>query len=398
MSVARELANLVGTPTNGNILLQSTAGDALDGTGTCNIAAGLNALGAATSGDDNIAIGRLALGAGTLTGGVNIAIGATAGDAITSGACNIAIGLNALTAATDNCDNIAIGQSALAASVNDGDNNIAIGKTAMGGADVAGASNIAIGTTSMDALTSGACNIAIGCNALGQATTGCLNIAIGDKALQAAIACGGSNQAEHNIGIGSCAGCSTSTGSCATAIGFKAGRDVTSAAGVTNIGHSANSTTANTTCIAGACVMGAIFTATSDCRSKKDIEDLSYGLDFINLLRPVSYKWKPQPDKLDKDGNLIEEGERFHTHQRTMFGLLGQQVKESLAKLGLGYNDFAGYSDKEHEHGPSGWKPSYNEENKTVSLAYDDFIAPMIKAIQELSTEVTELKAQLKTT
>jgi hypothetical protein len=91
MSVARELANLVGTPTNGNILLQSTAGDALDGTGTCNIAAGLNALGAATSGDDNIAIGRLALGAGTLTGGVNIAIGATAGDAITSGACNSCI-------------------------------------------------------------------------------------------------------------------------------------------------------------------------------------------------------------------------------------------------------------------------------------------------------------------
>ena len=81
-----------------------------------------------------------------------------------------------------------------------------------------------------------------------------------------------------------------------------------------------------------------------------------------------------------------------------MFGLLGQQVKESLTKLGLNYNDFAGYQDKEEEHGPSGWTPSYTEENKTVSLAYDDFIAPMIKAIQELSTEVTELKAQLKTT
>ena len=72
--------------------------------------------------------------------------------------------------------------------------------------------------------------------------------------------------------------------------------------------------------------MGAQFTATSDCRSKKNIKDLPYGLDFINLLRPVSYKWKPQEDKLDKDGNLIAEGELFHTHQRTMFGLLGQQV------------------------------------------------------------------------
>ena len=143
---------------------------------------------------------------------------------------------------------------------------------------------------------------------------------------------------------------------------------------------------------------GSTIYSTSDCRSKKDIKDLSYGLDFINLLRPVSYKWKPQEDKLDKDGNLIAEGELFHTHQRTMFGLLGQQVKESLTKLGLGYNDFAGYSDKEEEHGPSGWKPSYQEENKTVSLAYDDFIAPLIKSVQELSAEVDSLKKQLKTT
>ena len=56
------------------------------------------------------------------------------------------------------------------------------------------------------------------------------------------------------------------------------------------------------------------------------------------------------------------------------------------------------HSDKEEEHGPSGWKPSYTEENKTISLAYDDFIAPLIKSVQELSAEVTELKAQLKTT
>ena len=51
MSKARELANLRGTPTDHNILLQSTAGDALTaGGGTHNIAAGLNALGAATTG------------------------------------------------------------------------------------------------------------------------------------------------------------------------------------------------------------------------------------------------------------------------------------------------------------------------------------------------------------
>ena len=49
MSKARELANLRGTPTDHNILLQSTAGDALTaGSGTYNFFAGLNAGGKAT--------------------------------------------------------------------------------------------------------------------------------------------------------------------------------------------------------------------------------------------------------------------------------------------------------------------------------------------------------------
>ena len=145
--------------------------------------------------------------------------------------------------------------------------------------------------------------------------------------------------------------------------------------------------------------MSAQFTATSDCRSKKNIKDLPYGLNFINLLRPVSYKWKPQADKLDKNGNLLEEGERAHTHQRTMFGLLGQQVKGALDKLGLNYNDFAGFSDQEYENRNNpDWKKSYTMEDKTIQLTYDDFIAPLIKSVQELSAEVDSLKAQLKTT
>jgi len=82
-----------------------------------------------------------------------------------------------------------------------------------------------------------------------------------------------------------------------------------------------------------------------------------------------------------------------------MFGLLGQQVKGALDKLGLGYNDFGGYSDQEYENRNNpDWKKSYTMEDKTVQLTYDDFIAPLIKSVQELSAEVTELKAQLKTT
>jgi len=145
--------------------------------------------------------------------------------------------------------------------------------------------------------------------------------------------------------------------------------------------------------------LATMFTATSDCRSKCNIKDLPYGLDFINLLRPVSYKWKPQADKLDSDGNLIEKGESCHSGPRTMFGLLGQQVKEALTTLGLGYNDYSVFTDQEYENRNNpDWKKSYTMEDKTVQLTYDDFISPLIKSVQELSAEVTELKAQLKTT
>ena len=145
--------------------------------------------------------------------------------------------------------------------------------------------------------------------------------------------------------------------------------------------------------------MTTCFFETSDCRSKCNIEDLPYGLNFINLLKPRTYKWKPQPDKLDKDGNLLEEGEKAHTGPRASFGLIGQEVKGALEKLGLGYNDFGAYSDQEYENRNNpDWKKSYQMEDKTVGLSYIGFIAPLIKAVQELSTEVTELKTQLKTT
>ena len=240
--------------------------------------------------------------------------------------------------------------------------------------------NVAIGTAAFSGVTTGASsgNIAIGVNTMTGAagTTGDDNVAIGLEAGYAITT--GSN----NVAIGKCAGCS-----------------VTTTLSTVNIGSGANQTTTDVVCIAGVCVMSTQFTATSDCRSKKNIKDLPYGLSFINLLRPVSYKWKPQADKLDKDGNLLEEGERHHSHQRTMFGLLGQQVREATKKLGLGYNDFAGFSDQEYENRNNpDWKKSYTMENKTVHLAYDDFIAPLIKSVQELSAEVTELKAQLKTT
>ena len=98
---------------------------------------------------------------------------------------------------------------------------------------------------------------------------------------------------------------------------------------------------------------------TSDRNNKKYIKTLKKdrGLAFIEELRPVSFTFK----------------KRVRTH----YGLIAQEVKEVI-----GENDFAGYIYDKSEDG-----------KETHGLRYTEFIAPMIKAIQELSAEVTALKA-----
>lgn len=129
---------------------------------------------------------------------------------------------------------------------------------------------------------------------------------------------------------------------------------------------------------------------TSDGRLKTDIEDSPLGLDFIRALRPVRYKWvvgghdivqQDAPNPIDPDGGPIKidvavpkAGTRIH------YGLIAQEVKAVLDGANVG--DFAGWSiadrsDPESEQG----------------LRYEQFIAPLIRAVQELSERVETLEA-----
>jgi len=124
---------------------------------------------------------------------------------------------------------------------------------------------------------------------------------------------------------------------------------------------------------------------TSDVRSKHTIENSSLGLNFINALRPVSYKWKVGYNEVDvqKDENdepLLDENRKIiktitpKTGTRTHYGLIAQEVKEVLEQIGKNDEDFAGWilSDKD-------------DLNSQQSLRYHEFISPIIKSIQELS-------------
>tara|TARA_R100000152_G_C6780681_1_gene213731 strand:+ start:511 stop:4776 length:4266 start_codon:yes stop_codon:yes gene_type:complete len=104
---------------------------------------------------------------------------------------------------------------------------------------------------------------------------------------------------------------------------------------------------------------------TSDLRQKENINDTKLGLNFLTDLRPVSYEWK------HKQKNDINQ---------THYGLIAQEVIESLKKHGIdSIEDFGGIShdgDPEHFYG----------------ARYAEFVPILIKAVQELKTEIDKLK------
>ena len=113
---------------------------------------------------------------------------------------------------------------------------------------------------------------------------------------------------------------------------------------------------------------------TSDKNLKKDIVPSDLGLSFIDSLNPVKYKFITGGIDYsnDEDGNLIETpipGSRTH------YGLIAQEVKEVLDDAGV--EDFAGWVER---------------EDMTQALRYEEFVAPLIKAVQELSVRLKALE------
>jgi hypothetical protein len=135
---------------------------------------------------------------------------------------------------------------------------------------------------------------------------------------------------------------------------------------------------------------------TSDERAKKEIEDAPLGLDFINALRPVAYKFKVGSNKVirqvyrDADGNEVAANEEGSipseiiteeiAGQRVHYGLIAQEVKSALPE-GV---DFGGWilTDK-------------NDPDSEQGLRYEEFISPLIKAVKELSEKNEALEARI---
>ena len=112
---------------------------------------------------------------------------------------------------------------------------------------------------------------------------------------------------------------------------------------------------------------------TSDKNEKNTIVDSDLGLSFVNKLKPVSYK--------------------FNGKTRTHYGLIAQDIETTLSDISKSSTDFAGLLKRQYKR--CLYTRNFRTPKTEYGLRYTEFIAPLIKAIQELSTEVETLKTKV---
>jgi hypothetical protein len=367
------------------------------GTGSNNIGMGFHALRVNSTGNRNIGIGNDALTYNT-TGSDNITVGHQALYNNT-GSNNIAIGSYALYENTWYGGNVAIGQQALYASTSGG-HNVAIGYQALmnnvgevyyypgsGGVLVPGdgCNNTAVGHQALYLNTRGGNNTANGSYALYNNTTGYDNTVNGIWALYS------NTTGRGNTANGSSALLSNTTGLYNTAIGYNADVSANNLNNATAIGYGARATASNSVRIGNINVnsIGGYtgWSTISDGRAKKNIRQDVPGLEFIKLLQPVTYNLDLDAidalikyEKPERNDSLpeqpvpqelldIQKKAREVKEKQLQTGFVAQDVAETAKSLGY---DFSGVD---------------VDESGIYSLRYAEFVAPLVKAVQELSEQ-----------
>lgn len=373
---------------------------AANNTGINNTAVGVNAMLNTTSGFNNTAIGLMSLYDNT-TGSYNTAIGNEALQTNVGNSRSTAVGFMAMLLSDNRTSgrdtyNTAVGTFALHggnfANLNTGQYNSAIGdavlffnssgsyNTGTGSSalysNTTGTNNTGIGSNALYSNTTGSYNTAIGTNAGISMTTAVQNVAIGDNALDSNIISGGNTAVgydalqattgDFNTAFGNSSLFSFVSGNSNCAFGYNSLLGLTS--GVNNIGIGTNTAVPSATgsnqirmgntaiTYAGIQVAWSI---TSDNRWKSNIQKTDLGLAFINKLNPVSYFRKNDESK------------------KTEYGFIAQELEKTLGEFGSSNNGII-----------------TKDDEGMLSVRYNDLMAPMVKAIQELKTENDSLKKQ----
>ena len=244
-----------------------------------------------------------------------------------------------------------------------------------------GENNTALGANTLQNNTTGHTNIAVGKSALYKNTTGYRNMCVGYMALF------DNTSGYSNTAIGDCALGSNTTGRYNSALGTSSLGANTTYSYCTGVGHSAQVTGSNQVQLGSSSdtvYAQKALVVRSDARDKLDIEDSPLGLDFIMKLRPRKYRMNSREAYFEqgKERDFTATNDGSKAGKRPHYGLVAQEVKEVMNDLGV---DFAGYLDSKIDGGED-----------VLSLGYAEFIAPMIKAIQQQQHMIEQLQKEIE--
>lgn len=296
---------------------------------------------------------------------------------------------------------LSVGENALSVS---SDFNTAVGPYALSSATVVSSSNTAVGYSALYSNTNGSGNTAVGDGSLSSNTVANDNTGLGAYTLFA------NTLGFSNTAVGSAALSGNTTGSSNSALGRDALIAVTTQQNATGLGAGTAVTGSNQVQLGNSATTTYAYGAVqnrSDARDKADIKDTELGLDFIKALRPVDFKWDMREDyrteapkapgkdateaeiaayeqakaewiESSKLANITHDGTK--KRNRYHHGLIAQEVKSVLEAQGI---DFGGFQNH-----------SINGGDDVLSIGYNELIAPLIKAVQQLSARIEVLEAQ----
>jgi len=319
----------------------------------------------------NTGIGCVSLNSLT-TGHSNTAVGYCSLYLNTTGHSNTAMGYSSLWFNTTGIKNTAVGLGSLAYNTT-GNYNTAVGVGSLLG-NTTGFSNTAVGFRSLYENTTGYRNTAIGDSSLYENTTGAYNTAVGYRSLL-------NSTGSNNTAIGVQSLVNTTTGYSNTAIGNLSGATLTTGHNNTLIGYfslpssgtvSNEITLGNSSITSLRCKVTSI-TSLSDARDKKNIDDLSLGLDFIIKLKPRQFNWDRREWYEDNksDGSKIEE--------KLTAGFIAQELDEVQQSENVEWMDLV-----------------YKSNPEKLEATTGNLLPVMVKAIQELNVKNETLEKEIQ--
>ncbi len=274
------------------------------------------------------------------------------------------------------------------------------------------ANNAFYGYQSGNARTTGGFNTAMGFQSLNSLTTGDGNTAIGDRSLLA------NTIGNYNTAVGSLALSSNIDGKYNTAIGYAAnvkngfsnstaignntlvnGNNSTAIGNNTIVNGSNSTAIGNNTVVNGSdkirlgdalvkVIEGTVMYTVSDGRFKTNIsEEEVKGLAFIQKLRPVVYNFDTKKFQAFLTQNMPADARQKYMDKDfsastaiRQSGFIAQEVEKAAQEVGYNFNGV---------HKPE-------SANDNYSLAYSQFVVPLVKAVQEQEQKIEQQEKKIE--